>query len=176
MARVSKIAKLPHAILSEVHDAIARQVSIDEIVLVLAALGVDEPRSNVARYTANYRETVRAQREIQSTIAALASDLGPMDDKLIAVMIQLLGGELTRSAISRAGGEANPLNPFEIKQITGAMKDIASTQKANDERVRVARREAFAEASAVAAKASRAGGVSEAMIDVIIKQIAGIDD
>lgn len=176
MARRSKISQLPEEILAEVHAAISRLCTLDEIVAVLANLGVKAPRTNVGRYSEKYLETVRVQREVQATIAALANDIGPMDDKMVAVMLQLVGHELTQAAVARAGGESKPLNPFEIKQITGAMKDIASTQKANDERVRVARRDAFAEASAVAAKASRAGGVSEAMIDVIIKQIAGIDD
>lgn len=157
MPRVSKIARLPKAILDEVHRAISRQVTVDQITALLASLGVDEPRSNVARYSKNYRAVVENERQVQSTIAALANDVGPLDDKMVPVLIQLVAGEMTRSAINRSG-EGKELNPFELKQWTGSLKDIAATQNVTDARVRAARKEAFEEAQKLAETTLRKGG------------------
>lgn len=173
----SSIEQLDPAILSEVHAAIERGQTIDQIVALIQSAGADASRSAVGRYTKNFGEVARQAREVRSVAEAFGKEFGADDGREGRLMIQLVQTLVTRAVMASADQEA--FDPKELHYFARSVKDILSASKIDVEREARVREEAARQAREKAADdaeaAGRQAGASEATIDLVKRRILGIN-
>lgn len=168
MGRKSSINTLPPAILHAVNAAVAEGATLDAIVKVIAEHGMDRSRSAVGRYAEKYSAMAKEQREIGAVAKAFAADFSDEDNNQNRLMIQLITSLITKQILPHLSGEASTADPMDLRLLAAAVKDSTSAAKTEDDRKRLIRREAFAEAAKAAEKVARASGSN----DPVVKQIS----
>ncbi|MBZ6377355.1 hypothetical protein B5C34_05345 [Pacificimonas flava] len=180
MGGKSTIEQLPDQLQGACHAAIRRGATIDEITGLLNGLGADVSRSAVGRYTKNYSELVRQQRDMTAMAQAFGREFGEGDDRTGLMMTQLMQTLMTRSLIPllSGDGEEEQLDPLEIGRLAKAVKDIAGASKIDTDRIRAIRAEereaAKKDAADVAEGAARKTGASAETIQQIRREIMGL--
>lgn len=180
MARKSKIEDLPPEILSAVLAAIERGSTIDQIVGLIEEMGGEASRSSVGRYTQNFAELAKQQRDMRSVAEAFGREFGSADDLQGRMMIQLMTSITTRMLMPHMTGEAEEdLSALELTRLARAVKDATSASKLDIEREAKIRTEAEKETRRKAADDAetegRAAGASEESLARIRAKILGID-
>lgn len=174
----SSIEKLEPEIRCEVDAAIKRGATIDSILEMLRGLGADVSRSAVGRYSRNYAELARRQRDLQSTARAFAADFGDADDRQGRLLIQLLTSIATTHVIPLATDEDPDVDGKELHFYARAVKDLISASKIDIDReakIREEERKSTREKAAAAAEtAARRAGASSETIALIRSEILGI--
>lgn len=156
-------------------EAIRRGGTIDEILDALQAIGGDVSRSAVGRYAFKTRATMAKLKEAREIAAVWADKLGSEPEGDVG---QLVGQVLHAVAFSQAQqmADADPTDregpgPREVMFLAGALKDIASAQKINADRVLKIRKETATKAAAEVEKVAKATGVTA---DTIAKLRAAV--
>jgi hypothetical protein len=175
MGQRSTIEDLPPAILSAVHAAIERGETIDAIVALIRGMGAERSRSAVGRYTKDFAELARNQRDMRSVAEAFGREFGSADDMQGRMMVQLMTSVMTRAVMPIAMGEDVDLDAKELANLAKAAKDITSAAKIDVEREARIRDEAAKRAKeAAAADAETAGRAAGASEDTLRRIRAGI--
>lgn len=170
MGRKSTIAADP-AIREAVDKAIARGCTIDAIKDMLDAMGAEISRSAIGRHSQKYAAIAERQRDIRAAAEAFAGEFGSVDDQQSRLMIQLITTALTEKIIDLPG----ETSAFDMKLLTGAVKDAVGAAKIDDDRRRALRKQAFEEAATVAADAVKKTGASAETINRVRAEIMGIE-
>lgn len=175
----SSIDALPDSIRREVDEAVKRGATIDEIVAAVRGMGGSVSRSAVGRYTKDFAEIARRQRDMTSVAQAFGAEFGGADDMQGRLMVQLLTSVVTRQIIPHASGEAaEELDLLALSRLAKAVKDTMGASKLDIEREAKIREEEGKRARQAAAEAAdaegRAAGASEETIDRIKRRILGI--
>jgi hypothetical protein len=174
MGRKSSINTLPPAILAAVNKALSDGVKIDDIVDLIAEHGADRSRSAVGRYAKKYSAMAEEQREIASVAKAFAADFSDEDNNQNRLMIQLITSLITKQMLPHLSGEASSANSMDLRLLAAAVKDSTSAAKTEDDRKRLIRKEAFAEAAKAAETEARSAGASDVVIDKIKARLLGL--
>jgi hypothetical protein len=170
------------AIREAVDAAIARGATIDAIVAQLQGLGADVSRSAVGRYTKNYAELAKRQRDIRAAASAFANDFGGPDDSQTRLVVQLATSIATRVAMDAStaeeGDERAIATTKQLADFARATKDLASAASIDEQRLARVREEAARrardEAAEAAEQGARATGASEETIVAVRKRILGL--
>lgn len=177
MAKRSSIEKLDPAIVAQVHDAIKRGCTIDQIVGQVRALGAPVSRSAVGRYTKDFAELAKQQRDMRAVAEAFGKEFGE-DDRQGRMMVQLLTSVITRAIMPIAQDDDIDLGGKEMHFLARAVKDTMSAAKLDVDTVKAVRAQAEIDARRAAAsdavEAGRAAGATEETLDVIRKKILGL--
>lgn len=158
-------------------EAIRRGGTIDEILEALQAVGGEVSRSAVGRYAYKTRATMAKVKETREIASVWADKLGSEPD---GDMGQLVGQVLHAVAFWQAQqmADAGPgdenAGPRELMFLAGALKDIASAQKINADRILKIRKETAVKAAAEATTALKATGMTAEAIEAIKKKILGV--
>lgn len=178
MARKSSLEELPQPVLDELHAAIKRKATIDEIVWMLKGLGADVSRSAAGRYTKQYRDVAARQRDVNSMAKAFAGEFGSADDLQGRLMIQLATSLITRFALPMAGGDEIDMDTKELMELARAVKDVTSASMTDVNREAKIRSEAMTkarqQAAADAETAGKEAGASPETIHRIKAKILGV--
>lgn len=181
MAR-SSIDDLPPAIRSAVLAAIDRGETIDAIVSLIGGMGGTASRSAVGRYTKNFAELAKQQRDMRTVAEAFGREFGSADDHQGRMMTQLITSLVTRTLIPLATADADDeeaaLDGLELSRLAKAAKDAISASKIDIEREARIREEARIRAREEAARdaeeAGRAAGANDETLRRIRAGILGI--
>jgi hypothetical protein len=185
MRRPSSIDRLP----KEVREAIGRLreggSTIDEILAHLHQMEAAVSRSALGRHVKSLDEIGERMRRSRAMAEALTDKFGQDPDNRVArVNLELLHGlvfeTLTAgaSADEENNGEGAPLvlDPQSAKLLSETLRNLATAQKSDADRMIVARREAAKEAAKavdeVAANGER--GLSADTVELIKQRILGI--
>jgi hypothetical protein len=174
VGRKSSINTLPPSILQAVNAALAEGATLDAIVKVIAEHGLERSRSAVGRYAEKYSAMAEEQREISAVAKAFASDFSDEDNNQNRLMIQLITSLITKQMLPHLSGEASTANSMDLRLLAAAVKDSTSAAKTEDDRKRLIRREAFAEAAKAAETEARSAGASNDVIDKIKARLLGL--
>ena len=175
----SAIDALDPAIRAAVLRAIDDGATIDEIVELIREMGGAVSRSSVGRYTQNFAELARQQRDMRSVAEAFGREFGAADDHQGRMMIQLLTSVTTRALMPHLTGEAEEeLSTLELSRLAKAVKDATSAAKVDIEREAKIREEEARRAREAAARdadaAGRAAGASEETLRAVRVGILGL--
>lgn len=182
MARKSAIDALDPAIRSAVLHAIDDGATIDDIVELVREMGGAVSRSSVGRYTKNFADLAKQQRDMRSVAEAFGREFGSADDHQARMMTQLITSLVTRTLIPLAtaedDGEEGGMSGLELSRLAKAAKDAVSASKIDVEREAKIRDEEAKrtreQAAAVADAEGRAAGASDETIRRIRARILGI--
>jgi hypothetical protein len=167
VGRKSTIAANP-AIRAAVDGAIARGASIDAIKAMLDGMGADISRSAIGRHSAKYHDLAERQRDIRAAADAFASEFGNADDNQTRLMIQMVTTMITENIIAKGDGAGSAL---DLRLLAAAAKDAIGAAKLDDDRKRIIRKEAMADAAKMAGETMRRGGASAEMIETVRKRL-----
>jgi len=175
----SSIEALDPAILAAVHEAIKSRLTIDQIVALIRGRGGDASRSAVGRYTKNFAELAKQQRDMRSVAEAFGREFGEADDRQGRMMTQLMTSLVTRTIMPLTTDEDVELDGLELSRLAKAVKDAAGASKIDIEREAKIREEeakrARAQAADAAERAGRASGATPQTLAAIRAGILGID-
>lgn len=176
MAGKSSIEQLPDPIISEIHAALKRKATIDEIVWMLKGLGAANiSRSAVGRYSKQYAELASQQREIAIVAKNFAGEFGQADDLQGRLLIQLATTLASRIAMGLAADDDPDMGLKDLMNLGRAVKDITSAAKIDVDREAKIRSEeaarARSKAADAAAAAGKAAGAAENTIALIRRAI-----
>lgn len=143
-------------------EAIRRGGTIDEVLEAIQAVGGDVSRSAVGRYAYKTRATMAKLREAREVAKVWAEKFGSEPEGDVG---QLVGQVLHAVAFAQATqmADADPTDekapgPREVMFLAGALKDIASAQKLNADRILKVRKETAQKAAAEVEKVARQVG------------------
>jgi hypothetical protein len=174
MGRKSSINTLPPTILEAVNKALADGATLDDIVAVIADHGLVRSRSAVGRYAEKYSSMAEEQREISAVAKAFAADFSDEDNNQNRLMIQLITSLITKQILPHLSGSESTANSMDLRLLAAAVKDATSSAKTEDDRKRLIRKEAFAEAAKAAETEARSAGASDDVIDKIKARLLGL--
>ena len=172
MGRKSTIKQNP-AIQAAVNEAISRGATVDAIKEMLDGMQAGISRSAVGRYTSQYEDAAARQRDISSAASAFASEFGDLDNNQTRFTVQLMTTIITENLLKMGKGEGDPMS---LRLLAATVKDNVHAAKADHEYRMSVRRDALADAAKKAGEVAKAGGVPQATIDLIMREIMGIDD
>lgn len=172
MARQSSISVNPE-IREAVDRALQRGCTIDAIKDMLDAMGAEISRSAIGRHAAKYSAVIARQRDIQCAAEVFAAEFGTLDNNQTRLMVQLVTTLITENLMGKGEGEGTAM---DLRLLAAAVKDAAGAAKIDSDLRASIRKQALVDAAAAAGKAGKAGGVPQEKIDIIVKQIMGIDD
>lgn len=182
MARKSAIDALDPAIRSAVLHAIDAGATIDDIVDLVRDMGGAVSRSSVGRYTKNFAELAKQQRDMRSVAEAFGREFGSADDHQSRMMTQLITSLVTRTLIPLATAdqddEEGGMSGLELSRLAKAAKDAISASKIDIERESRIRDEEAKRTRLAAATdaetAARAAGASEDTLRAVRMGILGM--
>lgn len=172
MGRKSTIAGNP-IIQEAVNGAIARGATIDAIKEMLDAMSAEISRSAIGRYASKYQDQAARQRDIRSAADAFASEFANVNDNQTRLMVQLVTTLITEKIMMQSEGEGSAM---DLRLLAAAVKDALGAAKIDNDLRASIRKAALTDAANAANKAAKAGGVPAGTIDVIMREIMGIDD
>lgn len=178
MARPTKIDRLP----DELKDMIGRLRdqgrSIDEIFAKLQEIDedIDVSRAGVGRHVKKIDAIGSRLRESRAVAEAVIAKLGTSPDNRTARLnIELMHSNLMALLAGEdEEGGAIQLDPKEAMFLAGALKDLASAAKTDQDRELKIRQEVAKEAAKVADKAIKAAGISAETRATVKADILGI--
>lgn len=185
MRRPSSIDRLP----KEIRESIGRLReggrTIDEILAHLTEMEAPVSRSALGRHVKSLDEIGERMRRSRAMAEALTDKFGQDPDNRVArVNLELLHGLVFETLTAGASadeddnGEGAPLvlDPQSAKLLSETLRNLATAQKSDADRMLVARREAAKEAAKAVEKvaARTEGGMTRDTIDAIKAEILGI--
>ncbi|MBI1262965.1 MAG: DUF3486 family protein [Rhizobiales bacterium] len=178
MGRPSKIDKLP----SELKDVIGRLRergrSIDEIFAKLQELDpdIDVSRSGLGRHVQRIDTIGKRLRESRAVAEAVIDRLGASTDNRTARLnIELMHSNLMALLSAEDDdGDAIQLDAKNAMFLAGALKDLASAAKTDQDRELKIRMEVAKEAAKTVEKQGKAAGFTNETISAIKAEILGI--
>lgn len=170
MGKKSIIATDP-IIRKAVDEAIQRGCTIDAITAMLDEMGQAIGRSSVGRYASKYAALAARQRDIRAAADAFASEFGDPEDNQTRLMVQAVTSLITERIIGTSEGEGSVL---DLRLLAAAAKDAIGAAKLDDDRRRIIRKEAFAEAAKTVESAGKAAGASDEVLNKIKASLMGL--
>ena len=179
----SKVARLPAEARELVGGLLKAGRTLDEIMAKLHELDLPDEempsRSGLGRWAKQHSaivEEMQRQRDIGEALVSRYGEAG--DNRTARLNIAMAQGLLTRLMFTEEGQIAQ-LDAKEAMFLAGAIKDLVSASKTDTDRdvkIRIEERKlALAEAVKGVEKASRAAGLSEAVIKNIKAGVFGKD-
>ena len=141
MARPSSIDRLPKELRELIGRLLEEGSTIDQILDKLNELGADVSRSALGRHTQKLADVGERMRRARVMAEALTARLGDQPENQVARMnMELMHGMVFELITAAAGsedeeGEPVMLDPKSVKFLSGALKDLASAQKVDADRV-----------------------------------------
>ena len=164
-----------------VADAAIRDgCTIDEIVERLEQHGVPASRSSVGRYAKKARATMERVREAQAVAKVWVDEFGkdPEGDigQLLPQMLHAVAFTQVNSMAEQSPdltGE-DGVSPKHVSLLASAIKDLASAQKINADRILKIRKETAEKAVAEVDKVAKQRGLSPEAVAEIRSKILGV--
>jgi hypothetical protein len=147
-------------------EAIREDCTIDEILDRLQTLGVKVSRSSVGRYAKNARQAMERFSEAREVAKVWADKAEKEPDGDIGQLLPMMLHAVAYSQINMMANETPDLagkqgvGPRHVQLLAAAIKDIASTQKINADRILKIRKETAEKAAAAVEKVARDGGMT----------------
>jgi len=145
-------------------EAIRRGGTIDEILEALQAIGGDVSRSAVGRYTYKTRANMAKLKETREIAKVWADKLENEPDgdvgQLVAQVLHMVAFWQAQQMADADPTDKEGPGPREVMFLAGALKDIASAQKINADRVLKIRKETATKAADEAAKVAKSAGMT----------------
>ena len=166
----SSIERLPPAVREVVATAVTDGATIDEIVALIRAHGIECSRSAVGRHAKQMRDRMRAQREIDQGTEAWVDSRGERAEggsgfaAIDALRDQVL------ATLAALGKRESPATTEEIAGLALALRRIEGADS-----LRAGREREAAAAAARAALAARPKGLSQETADAIRRAVLGED-
>lgn len=178
MGRLSKIDRLPNELKEMIGRLRERGCTLDEILAKLQELepDLDVSRSGLGRHVQRIDAIGSRLRESRAVAEAVVAKLGENPDNRTARLnIELMHSNLmSLLAAEDEDGEAIQLDAKEAMFLAGAIKDLASAAKTDQDRELKIRQEVAKEAAKIADKAIRAAGISAGTRETVKADILGI--
>lgn len=163
MAPKSSIEQDPR-IKAAADEAIRQGATIDQILEALERLGADVSRSAVGRYAYKARATMAKLREVKEIAGVWADKFGsePEGDvaQLLGQVLHALAYQQASLMMNEAPGGEGAAGPREVMFLAGALKDIASANKLNADRILKIRKETAEKAAKAVEKVAKQGGMN----------------
>lgn len=139
--RPSSIDRLPKEVRELIGSLRSDGATIDEIMAKLSELKAGVSRSALGRHVKTLAEVGERMRRARVMAEALTARFGDQPDNQVARMnMELMHGMVFEVLTAAAGaedeeGEPVTLDPKAVKFLSGALKDLASAQKVDADRV-----------------------------------------
>lgn len=171
----SKITQLDPRVRAAVDEAVREgRATIDDIVVLVKAMGGEASRSSVGRYVKNASEQMKKFREAQEIakvwIGKLSADPEGDVGRLLAEMLKTVAFQ----QIADMGEGDAESSPMDLMLVAKALDHLSRSQKVDVDRLVKVREEFAKKAAAAAAAAAKSGGASRETIDEIKRSILGI--
>lgn len=175
----SSIDKLP----PEVRETIGRLrtdhgFTIDQILEHLQSMEVQVSRSALGRHVKGLAEVGEQLRHSREMATALVREFGAEpDDRVSRLNIELMHGVVMRLVTAQADGEGGDglvLDAEEVMFLARSLKDLASAQKTDADRILKTRQEVAKAAAGKAVDTARARGISGDTVEAIRQAILGV--
>jgi Protein of unknown function (DUF3486) len=174
MGAKSTIKTLPPEILAAVQRSLKAQHSIDDIVDLLDKMGAPRSRSAVGRYAKNYSAVIAEMQDLRAFTQNMDEELGEDQDPAIRVAVQIASARLVKSMLKKMDSGREP-NAMEQNLDAKTIKDLSASKQALQRIALTARKLALEEAAATAQKTLRASGASEETIELIKRELLGLE-
>lgn len=177
MPQKSKLTQLDPRIRGAVDDAIREgRASIDEIVLMIRAMGGEASRSSVGRYVKSASTQLKRYREAQEIAKAWVGRLNaqPEDDvgRMLAEMFKTLAMQ-TMAQLGDEEAEAPP-QPMELMLLAKSLDHLTRSQKTTVDRAVKIREALGAKLDQLEGEAKSGGGLDVKTIQRIREEVYGI--
>ena len=177
MPQKSRLTQLDPRIRGAVDDAIREgRASIDDIVLMIRAMGGDASRSSVGRYVKNASEQLKKFREAQEIAKVWIGKLNAEPDgdvgRLLAEMLKTVAFQQIAD-MGESEGDDRP-SSMDLMLVAKSLDHLSKAQKTDVDRILRVRKEFAAQAADAAAKTATAKGLSSDTIEEIKRSILGI--
>ena len=177
MPQRSKIEQLPPELLEQV-NRLLEKATIEQVVDQMKQLGVQLSSSAVGRHKKKIEEVARHLRDSRVIAEAIGKRIEDQpDDRMAALTIELLHGQIMRLAMASEDGEPVKLEIKEILALAESLRSLASANKTNADRALKVRKEAVEKAlKAADEQMKNAGqpGMSAETVDNIKRKILGL--
>lgn len=183
MGQKSSIDLLSPELKAELDSLIAKgQSTIDELVDYLQGAGADVSRSAVGRYAKKAAATIEHYKHAQEAASLIIADIGnEPDSKTGQLLAELLKTLAFQTLISMQGQEDDTVEPKQLRLLAQTLRDLATSQKTDQEfrtRIRDQFREEMAaraqKATAAIDQVARKRGLSDEDAAEIRAQVLGI--
>ena len=172
MGRRSTIEQLPEDLRLLIDKAIKDGWTIDRIV---AAVKGTVSRAAIGRYSKNFAEVAKRQRDITAAAEAWGAEFGQSDNPQTRMLVQLATTVLTRAILPMlSGGDPEDYDWKELHFLARAIKDLLAAHKLDAEREASIRKNERERAAQAGAEAARKAGATPETIDLIKREILGI--
>lgn len=178
--RPSSIDRLPKEVRELIGSLRSEGATIDEILAKLSELKAGVSRSALGRHVKTLAEVGERMRRARVMAEALTARFGDQPDNQVARMnMELMHGMVFEVLTAAAGaedeeGDPVTLDPKAVKFLSGALKDLASAQKVDADRVLKLREEFAKEAAAKAETVAKQRGMSAETIEAIKHAVLGV--
>lgn len=179
--RKSRVAHLPREVRKEIEKRWREgSFTLDALMEWLreAAPEGGVSRSGLGRYVAQYNATFTKIREAQEVAARCVEQLGENPRGEVGQLLCQMLSALAVNTLNQMGGADEPVDSKELFFLSSALKNLASADKTNMDRVlklRTLLAEKKEAAAAKAAGAAKAGGLSAEGAEAIRQAILEIN-
>jgi hypothetical protein len=188
--RPSTIDKLPQEIRELIGRLRESGSSIDQILGKLQELDAEVSRSALGRHVKTLAEVGERMRGARAMAEALTARFGDQpDDRVSRLNFQLMHGIVFETLVAAPSsdqieldaegkpveGQPLTLDPKQVKFLSGALKDLASAQKLDADRILRIEADARLRAASAGGKEAKAMGLSEEQVRKIEHAILGVE-
>ena len=179
MARPSSIDRLPKEVREQIGRLREAGSTIDEILAKLKELDADVSRAALGRHVKTLSVVGDRLRRSKVMAEALTAKFGDQPDDQVARMnFELMHAMIFELQMAAAGSEDEEGNtvtfdPKQVRFLSGALKDLASAQKVDADRVLKLRGEFAKEAAAKVDTVGKAKGLSADTVAALRHAVLG---
>ena len=180
MARPSSIDRLPKEVRELIGQLRGDGATIDEIMAKLGELKAEVSRSAVGRHVKTLAEVSERMRRARVMAEALTARFGVQPDNQVARMnLEMAHGLIFELIAATSGAEGEDGQPMQLdfksaKFLASTLKDLASAEKVDADRVLKLKEQFAREAAAAAGSTARALGMSAETVDAIEHAVLGV--
>ena len=163
-----------------VADAAIRDgCTIDEIVERLEQHGVPTSRSSVGRYAKKARATMERVREAQAVATVWVDEFGKDPEGDIGQLLPQMLHPVAFAQVNSMAEQSPDLtgedgvSPKHVSLLASAIKDLASAQKINADRILKIRKEMAEKAAAAVEKVAKQGGMNADTVAMLRAAVIG---
>jgi len=177
MTRRGFASKLPPELRQELDRMIVEgSCTVDDLWEYLKEQGVEVGRSSVHRHMQSVEEVAAEMRKAREVASALARELGPetAEGTIGQALIEVVQNVAFRAVLPQLSGGGEVLTPEDLHFLARSVKDLASAQKTDADRILRIRQETAKTAAAAAEKVAKAQGLSADTVKAITHAVLGV--
>lgn len=180
MARPSSIDRLPKEVRELIGQLRSDGATIDEIMAKLGELKADVSRSAVGRHVKTLAEVSERMRRARVMAEALTARFGAQPDNQVARMnLEMAHGLIFELIAATTGAEGEDGQPLQLdfksaKFLASTLKDLASAEKVDADRMIKLREEFAKEAAAKVETVGKQRGMSADTVEAIKHAVLGV--